>query len=365
MTEQSLFFHIIGSRLFQILAMIVTGIYLTILFVTLNDEYCESEAMVNVLPITKKMEQFATPVMIGLHVNNFLQFSFDKNEFVLDGVVWFKFPIGTESLETVQRFSMENSWLQNSGTILYKSEPTIKQIDTDVIVAFDIQASFKSPLNYQKFPIGDHKLNIIITHKYSSPYELSLVSDPASFSLSENLMISNWRCRQLFVKTGYKESSLYAPDKRLVQSYPVAVFSIDFENIGYQELMSLYFPMFVIFFIGLFSLVISVRDARERLVFIGSSVPILVLFRMVIDSVSPPGVGYNTHVDKVFYLLVFISLCVLLFQTYVTASTRYLADHTAAQQEKILRRLIRENSIVLLLSLLAVLAYMSYSAFYL
>jgi hypothetical protein len=76
--------------------------------------------------------------------------------------------------------------------------------------------------------------------------------------------------------------------------------------------MSLYFPMLVLFFIILFCLLIDISDL-SRLTYVASAFPVLVLFRMVIDGVSP-AVGYVTHVDFVFYWLVFLSLLILLFQ---------------------------------------------------
>ncbi len=359
MTSQR-FFEIISNRHFQMCAILFSIIYISIIMIILSEVSTPNEQISQVQQVTKKMKQFATVVKTGLHIDNFPRFSFDKNEFIIDAVIWFMFPIGTESLDTIQHFSIDNSLIQRSGTLIYKSAPNIKLIGDDVVVAFDIQTMFKAQIDHKEFPIGDHRLNIIIYNKYASPYELIFASDKEDFTFAKTAHMSDWEKKERYVRTGYGKTLFHETNSDLELSYPAAVFSIDFENVGFQEVMSLYFPMFVIFFIGIASLVVHINDST-RLTFIGSSVPILVLFRMVIDGVAPQ-VGYTTHVDTIFYFLVMISLLILVFQTYVTLSMRSIEQETAAAQKRIRNQIIDQNSIVLLISLGAIILFMTHNA---
>lgn len=361
MNRQS-FFNIINGRAFQLSMIILTGIYSAIILVILDEGYHANEQVTKILPITKKMEQFANAIRIGLHIESFPYSHFERNEFVMDAVVWFQFPLGTESLETIEHFCIDNSILQNNGELLFKSEPNIKLIGDDVIVAYNIQTKFKSALDHRRFPIGDHKLNIMIYNKYASPYELVFTANKEDFTFSNNFFISSWQRRDSNVMTGYCNAGLHAQGPDMDLNYPAAVFSIDFESVGIQELLTLYFPMFVIFFIGLSSMFISVVDLT-RLTFIASSVPILVLFRIVIDSAAPVNIGYTTHIDYVFYLLVFLSLIILLFQSYVTLVMRDYATLNDEGKKILTQQLMNQNSIILLFSLASVILFMTYSYF--
>jgi hypothetical protein len=123
-------------------------------------------------------------------------------------------------------------------------------------------------------------------------------------------------------------------------TYPCAVFSIDFESIGARLPISLYFPLFLLFFIVLISLILNPSDSN-RLGLVASGVPALVLFRLVIDSVSPHA-GYATHIDIVYYLIVFLSLLILFLQTYiilVIQKTDTLSENEKQQRNQKLENL--------------------------
>ena len=100
--------------------------------------------------------------------------------------------------------------------------------------------------------------------------------------------------------------------------------TIDFENTSKRDLITLYFPMFVIFLIGLLSLSLGLKDGA-RLGLIAAALPILVLFRTAIDAPSP-NVGEATKVDYIYFVLVFLSLLILLFQAYLAIRIRMEED---------------------------------------
>ena len=91
-----------------------------------------------VLEVHPRVFNLASQVEVGMHINNFPEFSFRENAFTLDTLVWFSFPVGTESLHTLKKFSFQN------GRIIRRSLPTIKIVNNQVTVSFQTIVNLKS-----------------------------------------------------------------------------------------------------------------------------------------------------------------------------------------------------------------------------
>lgn len=355
---ENTFFKKIRSTQFQLLAIIITSLYLIGLFIAQNTAFKAIEKAYSIHQPTTSMKNLATPVTTGLHINSFPKFDFNKNLFSLDAIIWFRFPVGTESLETIEQFSLHNN-IQTTWS--HRSAPIIKIVDEDVLIAFHIEMDFKANLEQRLYPIGDHRLYIMFQNRSITPYEVLFESKPENLTLSDNLLVSNWAPYRKSAHTGYIKAELISNDPTLDVSYPCTVFEIDFANLGIGDLMSLYFPMFVLFFIILFSLTIDILDIT-RLNLIASSVPILVLFRLVILT-DAPATGYATQVDCVYYLLAFISLLILFFQTYVTLTIKQIKDLAEQEKKKVVDRLEICNSLVILAALTLLVIPLSYDTY--
>lgn len=342
----------------QISAIIFTIMYLFIFIYWLHDHMHSPDPMPQPLHISQKEASIASNVEIGLYINNFPTFSFDKNLFTIDGILWFKFPRGAESLKTLENFSIAN--LYSMGNFEYSersiniSSPIIRLIDDYVVVAYDFLVNITGHFNQKNFPLGDHTLSIIVENKTVSPYELNFISRNENLIINkENLEIA-WTPHKLEVNTGYIKADLAGKPQRSMEiSYPVSIFTIHFKNTGIRTLVSLYFPLLLLFFIILFCLLLDISDP-SRLSYIATAVPILVLFRMVIDGVSPV-VGYNTHIDFFFYVLVILSLVILLFQIYLVLKLNHIKEESEEKRKLTLQRLDYFNSLLLLSSLLVLI----------
>ena len=242
--------------------------------------------------------------------------------------------------------------------MIYKSDPIVKFIDQEVLVCYNIQALVKGRLNYKQFPIGDHKLVLSLHNKNLSAREMCLNSRPDYLTLSDDLLIYDWKASEKTVLTGYTSATLNE-QKNISVTYPSAIFVINFDNVGIKDLISLYFPLLVLFFIGLFSLFFEL-GSESRLTFIAASVPILVLFRMVIDGVSPQ-VGYTTHIDFFYNILVGLSLIILFFQAYVMLMMQKIKEASEQIQKKTKEFLAKINDLVFIGSLCALMILVTYS----
>jgi hypothetical protein len=345
----------------QIGAIIFTMIYLLIFFYWMHNHLPSSDPIPQPLQISQKDAEIASNVEIGLFINNFPTFSFEKSNFIVDGILWFKFPRGAESLKTLENFSIANLLLNGNNQCISVSSPIIRLIHNDVFATYAFLANFTGHFNQKNFPMGDHTLSIIVQNKTASPYELNFTSRDENLVINKENLEIEWVPHKLEVKTGYFKAALAGkPRPSMEISYPVSVFTIHFKNTGIRDLASLYFPLLLIFFIILFCLLLDITDV-SRLSYIATAVPILVLFRMVIDQTSP-SVGYNTHIDYFFYLLVFLSLVILLFQIYVVLRLHHLKHLSEEKKKVVYKHLDYFNSFLLIATLfvLIVMTTLSY-----
>lgn len=301
----------------RLIIIIISLLYVGVNLYWQSNNFISRDVKPSIFTLDQKAINRSSQVEVGLHISSFDSFSVQRNEFTLHGTVWFKFPVGVESLKTIEDFTIQNSALLDSGLTIFKSKPIIRIINNQVLVSYHVISTFKSNLNYRAFPLGDHTLYIQLQHLNVTPYELSYVSRAENLTFGNDLsnLLVDWRPTGKQVETGYKKADLESSEQAMQISYPTALFAINFKRIGYRDLVSLYFPMLVLFFISLFCLLLDVNDV-SRLSYAATAIPILVLFRMVIDGVSPH-VGYTTHLDYMYYVLVFLSLIIILFQTFV------------------------------------------------
>ncbi|MFH1644141.1 MAG: hypothetical protein ABIA74_03110 [bacterium] len=353
-------FKLMKTAKFQLTAIIIAIFYVVGLLLWQNFSTFYAEEIFTLNKVEKATKKLANNVTVGLYINNFPSFDFDKNQFIMDAFLSFRFEVGTESIDTISKFSFRNTNLQNLG-VLYQSEPMIKLIGDDVMISYHIQVEFKAPLEQKYFPIGDHRLNIILENRSTSPNELIFNSSLDDFVLSKDLFVSIWQPKQKMVQSGYLISKLNEKDPSLNIKYPAVVFTIDFENISNRNLYTLYFPMFVIFLIGLLSLTIEIAEI-SRLALVAASLPILVLFRTAIDAISPE-VGKITKVDFVYFLLVFLSLLILLFQAFITLNLKKIKKLDEETQKRKITRMENLNNLFFIIIILLLVAAITYDTF--
>ena len=295
----------------------------------------------------------AKKVAVGLYINNFPKFSFYNNKFIINGVVWFRVPKGKMDIETLGNFRV------HSGEILQKSKPFIKHIENDVVVCYKVTIKCMTFLDYKYFPFSDHQLNIVIENWGMSPEEIIFVSDKKDFRHSDHLFVSSWRLSQKEVRTGIIEATLQEGKHPMNLDHPSVVFSLRFDNLGFKRFVTLYLPLFLMFFMTLFTLLINVTRYDVRLSLVATNVAAVIFFRMVINDLGPK-TNMITVMDATYFVLVSMSIIVLFFQTYLgfeVGSWENVSDTKRKQKLDFHRKI---NDIVfysLLVSLLVFLVY--------
>lgn len=356
------FIRFVQKPRIQIISIILTSIYIgCLLFVTYSAKIFREHPIALEKP-TPTAEQLANHVEVGLHINSFPYFSFKHTKFTIDGTLWFKFDQGMESLETLENFSIKNMVLKQEEKLFYRSKPLIKRINDKVLVSYHVQFTFMTEINFKKFPIGDHRLNLQIENRSASTQELLFTIKPENITFNEHLLVDDWRPLGVNTSSGIIRTKLGGDSEATEITYPGVGVTINFENIGARSLISLYFPLFVLFFIGLLSLSLGIFDP-SRLMVLATSLPTLVLFRLVVDAVSPE-VGYATHIDFVYYVLVLLSLLILFFQTYVMLVIEKAKTLLTDQQSAIKEKLEIINALLFITVLTALITIMTVDLFF-
>ena len=330
------FLETLTSTKLQLGLIFLTSLYIfTLLYIQYKTPYYPEP--IELLPqINEQTKRLASTITVGLHVRKFPDFSFTTQTFVMDAIVWFRFPQATETLDTLEKFTFQDSLPLPTGDLILKSPPIIKLIGSEVLVSYHILVKFKSEQLFQQFPLGGHRLIFTLTNKSATSHELNFITQSNNLTLAEKNH-GTWQAQKTFAQSGYIKSVLTSQDPAMAIDYPAVVFAIDFDSIGARDLFSLYFPLFVIFFINLLGLIIDIFNFTG-LTIIATTLPLLVLYRLVIQGVSPE-ITYNSHIDFTFYTLVFLSMLIFFIQAYVCLETQKIKE----KEEFVLQKTMLEK----------------------
>ena len=268
-------------------------------------------------PLVKPLDPriSGTTVEAGMHIENFHVFDLTNNKFILNAIVWFKFNPALISIDSIEKFSFEK------GDILLKSKPITKIVGEKVLAQFRIKFSFTSNLNYRLFPINHHRIFITLTNKSVSPKEFIFDSKESSLSLSKNMLVQGWDKKKHATTTGYSVSQLDRHDKTTRIYHPVIVFSIDFVRSGIRQVFVLFIPLFIIFYLSIFTLSLPLEHYVRRITISIGNISAFIGYRFVLERVSPK-VGYLMFIDNTFNLLLVLSVLVFMVNI-ATRDKRY------------------------------------------
>jgi hypothetical protein len=267
-------------------------------------------------------------VETGLFVKGFSEFSFVENSFIADVVVWFLFKPHEIPKETIDAFSFEG------GEIKSKSAPEIKIIEDKIFTRYLVRVEFKANLNYELFPLDDHRLCLILINRDVIPQEVRFVSDDSSFGVVKNLYTNDWKFDGKQVLYGVMASVLDEDNSTKNIETPAVVFSLDFSKLGVRKIFVLFVPLFLVFFMGLFSLAVEVDKWIEMSLSMSiGSITAMLFYRFVIEKMSP-NVGYFTIADKIYTFLVITAFLIFLSNVY-TAYYFKRKKHIGTKEEEI------------------------------
>lgn len=244
-------------------------------------------------------------VNIGLFIYDFSKFDILKDEFTFDGTVFFEYDPTTLKLEDISKFAFKK------GNILYKSDPHIRVDRNLVHVRYDIKVEFKAGLNYKLFPFSSHRINIILDNDFLYIEEMNFKSKISNFIVNPEIYISGWKEYNKDVVSGYYNTQFQKFDLRANIRHPRTCFVIEYLKDSTKEILSIFLPLFLLFFMAISSLGLNPEIYFHQIIGLstGSLMGIL-SYKYVINNISPK-VGYYMISDMIYF--VFLVLIMFIF----------------------------------------------------
>ena len=272
----------------------------------------ESPSILALTPLQlKKWGADPTVVTVGMHILNFPEFSVVGNKFVFDGIVWFEYDPAHVSTETISKFSFEK------GEIIEKSPPDSKLINQRVLTLFKIRVRFTSNIDYTYFPMDDHRIYITFLNTFVNPSDVMFYSAAENFIFADNIYLVEWEIVNTSVRHGYQEAYLEKGLEQTVVRDSKVVFAFDIKRTGVRQILLIMIPLFLIFFISLFSFGFAPVPNQTQISAVASGgIASLIAYRFVIQNLSPQ-VGYFMLGDHIFTLFLVFAFIVLFMALYV------------------------------------------------
>jgi hypothetical protein len=318
----STFFKTIVLPRSQIVFLCTTALLIALMSYQANEKNYFIESMPQLLPVTpKKVREWAGashPIKVGLHISNWVEFDVAKNNFIFDGIIWFEFDARLLSIDSVSKFSFDKA------DILSKEKSRTKVVNDLLHAEYEIRVRFNSDLTYQLFPFDDHAVFITLTNKILAPREATFVSYQSGFTISENATIVGWETINRKVHTGYSEGFLDEQDPQSVINNPKAVFSLFVRRSGTRQILLIFLPLLLFFFIGLFSFGFDHSQGSTMMGLASSSLGSIISYRFVIQRMSPE-VGYFILSDHLFTLFLAMAFT-MLFMSIVSLKLGELSE---------------------------------------
>lgn len=261
-------------------------------------------------------KQVATPIKTGFYVRNFLEFDILKNEFIVEGVLWFIHDTTKISQKLIDNFSFTKGELLK-GEIIGKQAPEIIKLSlNNQLVKYNIRVKFSSNINYKLFPLDSHKLYIVLNNKYISADKAYFDTDSSRFVSADTLYAFGWNRIGQDVQTGFSLVNLDKNDNQMQFKYPRAIFSFDFIISNFKNMSLVFLPLFVVFFLSMLLFSLDPKKYRESIITISAAtMPAIIAYRFVIETISPKA-SYFMLSDHIFTLFLILSFLIFIATVY-------------------------------------------------
>lgn len=307
------------SPIYQTAWIILTMVCIMGLVTWRSNTFRYDEKSYDIKPITpEKITEFggfSGIIQTGLFIDEFQQFSIEANNFIFDGIVWFKFNPGEISLDTIEKFSFEK------GTLLYKSPPETKIEGDSLLARYNIRLQFSSNLQYKNFPLDHHRINIVLTNKFTNPSEVFFDSEYRDLIINSDMSFRGWSQIDKEVETGYTVSELDPGDPQQTILRPAVVFSINYARTSIRYTLSIILPLALVFFVSLFGISLPLKAAIAGS---AAGVTAILAYRFVIENLSPR-VGFFMMSDYLFFIFLGMTLLIFIINVSETFGKRKLS----------------------------------------
>jgi hypothetical protein len=305
-TFTSRFIFISQAAYFSLAMILISGSLISVLMYQAIAQFRSRDRMpelISLIPDTMaELGENPGVATVGLFVKEFSEFNFLTNQFTFSGILWFLFDPAIISVETLSKFSFEK------GDVLYTSPVSTRIVKGKLLARYDIRVKLKSNPTYALFPFDSHVVYITMDNNYVTPGEIMFKSSNNEFTISPEIAVSGWKTIGTRVYAGYSVSRIEKTDRSNDVYHPRVVFCVDFSRSGLREALTIFLPLILIFFMALFTFILS--ELKTVLALSSGAVTALIAYRFVIENLSPK-VGYFMLSDYVFFYI--LALTILVF----------------------------------------------------
>lgn len=268
--------------------------------------FTASEVEPVIIPIKQDHQQV---IDVSLVIFDFVRFDTLVNRFVFDAIVRFDVPQSL-SQEQLEHFRFDRGEIKQKELI----EKTIH--NDRVIYRYQIRADVSAPLNYTWYPFDDHTLFLTFINRRLSTQDYIFVMNQEQFAVAdENL--SEWVLHKTYCKSGGIQWLSSQQHELKDKISPAIICGIEYLRGGYTGLLTIIFPLLVIFFIALACFAIDAKATYEAIIQSSiANVAGLLAYRFVIDTVSP-ATSY-LKISDYFFIITLISCLTFAFLNLFT-----------------------------------------------
>ena len=293
------------TTLFQLIALIIVTALLALLFLPPFYSFRPKDQVPVIKPYTTPLPE-QKQVHLGIHIDNFVEFDIVRNNFVVEGSLWFAYDPKNISRKDIDQFTFDQATLE-------RSEPIILKENGLEVAHYTFRATLKMQFNYENYPLDDHRLYLMIKNDALTTQQAQFVMVPGNLTVSQQ---AQGRSSHVFehprASVGYSSYHVNVTGEDQLFSYNRALCTFDCNRVDMRHFLNIFLPLFLIFFLTLFSFSFVYNQHLTDVPSIAAaSIPALFAYRFVIESLSP-NVSYFMVSDYLFFLYLLLSLLTFL-----------------------------------------------------
>lgn len=263
---------------------------------------------------SKVLIEKSSPIEVGFYIQGFNKFDLLNDDFFIRGVVWFVFDQNKISSDILKEFTFFRSEQMEVNTYDKKE---VKLKDNKSLIRYLIKIKLASNLNFGLYPFDDHRLYFVLNNKFLPLEKGHFKVHVDNLKYENDVELQGWRVVNKGTKVGYSEFLLDNNDERKTIKFPRVIFYMDFKNDNIKNIIIIFLPLFITFF--MFTFFISTEYAKHQELITGfasAAIPSILGYRFVIESMSPK-ISYFTFADCIFALFIVLSSVIFLVNFYL------------------------------------------------
>jgi hypothetical protein len=288
------------SALFQIIAFFVASVCLIAVFYKPFMMFKSYDNVPSVAPYTLLYKN-GIPVYTGLIIHNFVESDIIKDNISIDATISFAYDPQKITREQIAQFDFDEATIE-------KNQINYHQYGELEVATFDIQVRSKMDFNFKAYPLDDHSFWFSLKNSALPIEKYYFNVLPHAFVLGPRMTINNCMAENVHAQVGFVPRDVMLPDGKHEMHSSRAIFSVDCNPIDMRHFLSIFLPLYLIFFLTLFSFSFGYSEHVTDVPGIAAAgVPALFAYRFVIEAISP-NVSYFMVSDYLFFLYLFLSL---------------------------------------------------------